>query len=500
MLKKLLIGTVLLSVISLIITILVMFMTYNQGTEVFEKEEKLRKEESVEFFINDMYSELMILTRAHAYWTFANDAVKTDDLDWVSINLTQYLSEEDFEIDALLIVKEDETIVDSFGFDETVIENTNLYERILNDNTQENSLLWIDGELFIFAGMPLANDDATDKNGVFLLGKTITGQLLDYLISIVEPESIENFHLYADESEFSSEPQNFTITIPSIDDSLIIETRLTYTLANYIKEHLIINTILIVTSLFVINSAIYFIATLIAAKHRKILIQGMDSIHLSNHNFPRIPKNKIIEFDLIGQKVNSMLDRIELNYEQLSKKNIEIVQLLSRANEINDLYTREHSDYVSKICGVIGEKLNVSNIDELLLSAQLHDVGKVFIPLTILNKKGKLTEDEFNEIKKHPKYGYSILDGISNFDHINEGVLYHHEKYNGGGYPEGLKGKEIPLFARIIAVADVFEALTADRPYRDAYLKEEALNIMKKQKEQYDPEIFKIFLDNIEEE
>jgi HD-GYP domain-containing protein (c-di-GMP phosphodiesterase class II) len=281
---------------------------------------------------------------------------------------------------------------------------------------------------------------------------------------------------------------------------LIIETRLTYTLANYIKEHLIINTILIVTSLFVINSAIYFIATLIAAKHRKILIQGMDSIHLSNHNFPRIPKNKIIEFDLIGQKVNSMLDRIELNYEQLSKKNIEIVQLLSRANEINDLYTREHSDYVSKICGVIGEKLNVSNIDELLLSAQLHDVGKVFIPLTILNKKGKLTEDEFNEIKKHPKYGYSILDGISNFDHINEGVLYHHEKYNGGGYPEGLKGKEIPLFARIIAVADVFEALTADRPYRDAYLKEEALNIMKKQKEQYDPEIFKIFLDNIEEE
>lgn len=162
------------------------------------------------------------------------------------------------------------------------------------------------------------------------------------------------------------------------------------------------------------------------------------------------------------------------------------------------MYTKEHSDDVAKISKLIGEKLNVSQLNELVLSAQIHDIGKVFIPLSVLNKKGKLTEDEYNEIKKHPQYGYSILDGLSNFERINEGVLYHHEKYSGGGYPKGLKGDEIPLFARIISVADVYQALTSNRPYRDAFSKEQALKIMKKQSQDYDPKIFAIFLDYID--
>jgi len=497
MLKKLLIVTMIVSIISLAITMSVMFITYDRGIRAFEGVEKAAKEESVEFFINDMYSELSTLVRAHAYWTLANDAVNQDDANWIDVNLTEYLNEEDFEIDALLLVKEDETIVDSFGFDISEISETNLYNNILNKNTQEDSLLWIDGTLYVFSGMPLANDDGTNKNGVFLLGKTISANNLDYLISIVEPEQIENFQIYEQAKDVDADKHNFIINIDSIDDTLIIETRLQYTFANYIREHLIANTILIVFLMFVITTAIYACATSIAAKHRQILLSSMDSIQLSNNKFPRIDKNRISEYDAIGQKVNEMLDRIELNYKQLSEKNIEIVQLLSKANEINDPYTREHSDLVSKICKEIGEQINVSNIDELMLSAQLHDIGKVFIPLEILNKKGKLAKEEYSTIRKHPEYGYSILDGITNFNQINEGILYHHERFNGGGYPKGLKGHDIPLFARIIAIADVYQALTSNRPYRKAYSKEKALKIMEQEKDKFDPKIYIVFLNYI---
>ena len=436
MLKKLLIGSIILSILSLIVTISVMYMTYDRGIAVYEEEEKIRKEQSLEYFVNDVYSELEILTRAHAYWTLANDAVRDNDYEWIDINLSQYLYEGDFEIDALIMVKEDGSVIDDFGINNMDLSNTSLFNHILNDDAETQSLIWIDGELFIFTGMPLANDDASDLNGAFILGKALKGELLDYLVSIIEPEDAEQFHLYSSSLELSSIEHSVVLDMMSIDDDLFIQTRLQYSFANYIKDHLIVNTISIVSLLFLFNVGFYTVATVLSGKHRKILTEGMDSIQLSNKQFPRIRKNQIKEFDLIGRKVNDMLSRIEYDYNQLSKKNIEIVQLLSKANEINDLYTKEHSDHVSDICEYIGRALKVPNIDQLVLSAQLHDIGKVFIPLNILNKKGKLTVSEFDEIKKHPEYGFSILDGISNFEEINQGILYHHEKYDGSGYPK----------------------------------------------------------------
>lgn len=218
------------------------------------------------------------------------------------------------------MAKEDGSLVDSFGFDISNISNTNLYRNILNQDTQEHSLIWIDGDLYIFSGMPLTNDDGSDKNGVFLLGKSLSGDMLNYLISILEPENVNQFQIYQFPRDINPDSHNFSISIESIDHTLIIETNLQYAFANYIRERLIGNTILIITALFIIISGTYLGATLIAAKHRKILIQAMDAIHLSNHVFDRVPKNKITEFDMIGDKVNVMLDRMELNYKQLAKK------------------------------------------------------------------------------------------------------------------------------------------------------------------------------------
>jgi len=133
---------------------------------------------------------------------------------------------------------------------------------------------------------------------------------------------------------------------------------------------------------------------------------------------------------------------------------------------------------------LIGEKIGLKGeeLEVLELSAILHDIGKIGIPDSILRKKEPLTEEERKIIKKHPAVGAEIVMGIDGMEKIVEGIKYHHEKWNGTGYPEGLRGEEIPLFARIISIADVLDALTTERPYKKAMGKEEAISYLLKRK------------------
>ncbi|MDN5279556.1 MAG: hypothetical protein PWR01_3521 [Clostridiales bacterium] len=146
-----------------------------------------------------------------------------------------------------------------------------------------------------------------------------------------------------------------------------------------------------------------------------------------------------------------------------------------------DDYTFTHNINVATISLLIGSALDLprEELNELGTGALLHDVGKLKIPLSILNKDGKLTDQEFTEMKSHPTYGYEILSksrGIS--ERARMVALQHHEKFQGGGYPKRLKGTEISLFARICAIADVYDALTTDRPYRVAMSPYDAMKIL----------------------
>ncbi len=184
--------------------------------------------------------------------------------------------------------------------------------------------------------------------------------------------------------------------------------------------------------------------------------------------------------------------------KDLVSKNLEVVKLLSTASEINDPYTQKHSINVSDLSRKIGKRLKVKNLDNLELSAELHDVGKVFIQLSLLNKKGKLSSKEFMEIKKHPIHGAELLENIKDFDEVRLGVLHHHEKFDGTGYPNQLKGNDIPLFARIIHIADVYDAITSNRPYRDAFSTDEVNKIMNDGRgSSFDPVILDIFFEVI---
>lgn len=166
----------------------------------------------------------------------------------------------------------------------------------------------------------------------------------------------------------------------------------------------------------------------------------------------------------------------------------------------NNKGEEQHCHRVSELCQSMGKVLGLSKgeVMELKSVGLLHDIGKIGIDRKILNKPGQLTEEEWREIKRHPEIGYRILRTFDDMTGIAENVLAHHERWDGQGYPKGLKGEEIPLYARMSAIADTYDAMTNERSYRKALPKKEAIEELKKNAgTQFDPELVKLFLEKV---
>lgn len=165
---------------------------------------------------------------------------------------------------------------------------------------------------------------------------------------------------------------------------------------------------------------------------------------------------------------NKQKKEMDKHREQLEEISLQLMQTLSTTIEAKDEYTRGHSYRVAEYSALIARELNwdEDEIRNLKNAAYLHDIGKIGIPDNILNKPVKLTDEELGVIKEHTVIGAEILKNITLIDHVKEAARSHHERYDGRGYPDGLKGEEIPLYARIIAVADSFDAMKSRRIYR----------------------------------
>ena len=196
----------------------------------------------------------------------------------------------------------------------------------------------------------------------------------------------------------------------------------------------------------------------------------------------------------IIKKIN---EELKESQEQLKTAYLESIQTLRYTVEAKDKYTRGHSDRVSEYSVLIGKYMNLpeEDLEILRIGGLFHDIGKIGIPDAILLKDSKLTDEEYSEIKNHPSIGKHILSNAKIFENIIPIVLHHHEKFNGNGYPEKLSGQNIPLHARIAAIADTFDAMTSKRSYRNALsldvVREELINCSGTQ---FDPEILKVFL------
>jgi HD-GYP domain-containing protein (c-di-GMP phosphodiesterase class II) len=187
----------------------------------------------------------------------------------------------------------------------------------------------------------------------------------------------------------------------------------------------------------------------------------------------------------------------------VEEAHFETINSMSEAIEARDEYTKNHGDRLVEYATSIAAKLGLNEIviRDIKYGAVLHDVGKIGIRDSVLNKPGKLTDEEYKEIKKHPEIGFNLLKKIKFLAPVANIVLHHQERYDGKGYPEGLKGDSIPIGSRIISVIDTFDAMTTDRPYRKALPKEKALQEIKKcSGTQFDPKIVNVFLKVISEE
>jgi putative nucleotidyltransferase with HDIG domain len=197
----------------------------------------------------------------------------------------------------------------------------------------------------------------------------------------------------------------------------------------------------------------------------------------------------------LESKVKEQTDEIELTF-------FGAISALAEALEAKDSYTNGHSKRVTEISEVIAREIGLKkrDIEKIRLAGMLHDIGKIGVPEAILNKNGKLTDEEFDVVKTHTVCGIRILEGFIRDEEVTSMIRHHHERFSGGGYPDGISGDEISIGARIMAVADAYDAMTSDRPYRKAMTPEKALEQLSANSgTQFDPEIVEAFM-KVEEE
>ena len=189
-------------------------------------------------------------------------------------------------------------------------------------------------------------------------------------------------------------------------------------------------------------------------------------------------------------------------YREQSKLLASSVEALTSAIDAKDRYTSGHSNRVAYFSASLAERLGLSKMDRetIYLAGLLHDIGKIGIDDSVLNKAGELNDEEYEQIKLHPQLGYEILKGVQQLDKVLPIVLHHHEAWDGSGYPHGLQATEIPRMARIMAVADAFDAMSSDRPYRKGMADEKMDAILRAGAgTQWDPEVVEAFFEIREE-
>jgi len=190
-------------------------------------------------------------------------------------------------------------------------------------------------------------------------------------------------------------------------------------------------------------------------------------------------------------------------YTKMRKVYLDTIRALAAAIDAKDPYTKGHSERVAETSIALAQELNLSdkNIENIEYTALLHDIGKIGIADNILGKNSSLTNKEFDKIKEHTVMGAKIIEPVDFLKNSYKAIYHHHEKYNGKGYPDGIKSEDIPILARIIAVADAYDAMGSDRPYRKKLSHNKILRELKEQSgKQFDPEIVKALISVLDRE
>lgn len=290
--------------------------------------------------------------------------------------------------------------------------------------------------------------------------------------------------------------------LPNKDKRVIVESN--FKINSYIdklRKELGVIIIICVLGFIVVGFISYHMVVALISAIRKLdeAIIDLESEHYdkpidvkTNDEIGHLAK----AFEALRMSIRKKIDELRVSLKREKRAHLELVVALTNAIEERDIYTKGHVRRVQEYALLIGKamRLDHANMVQLRYGCLLHDIGKIYIENALLNK-GNLSKEEFDEIKKHAERGSKIIDDIEFLSQAKEVVLYHQECFDGSGYPRGLKARQIPLLARIVGVADAFDAMTTDRPYRGKMSFEKAMaEIEKKSGSQFDPEVCAAFL------
>ena len=300
----------------------------------------------------------------------------------------------------------------------------------------------------------------------------------------------------------------FSYTTTAVD--MLVATMITYATGGYTSPFSVLFFLVITVSALRFGAAGSVLCALVVALlyiTAGAVAPLREGTYLATVSFDRvIILQRIFLFVVVAVLGSVMARALSSHRELVTRRDVEaklmteVNMALANAIEAKDSYTRGHSERLAKLAGACAERMNLSRdeVGAVRLGAILHDVGKIGIPDRILRQSMSLTEDEMAWMRRHPQIGADIIGPVEGLHHVSPLIRHHHEKWDGTGYPNGLKASEIPLGSRIIAVADAFEAMVADRIYRPSLGLEKALDELRAGRgSHFDPQVVDTFLDLI---
>lgn len=475
----------------------------NLENYTFYYEEKI--EDRIATYMDYLERDLEQAIESNAYWTDAVEHLDKMDDEWLNENATSYIIEMGlFNTDYILVADENLIFTQENGgeYKDDLLLDKDVLDSLQN-NTVNQFYKSIDDELLLVLSSPFLDNDLQNPTGLYVCVKRLDTQFLKELKTEFG-EELKKVQITNDsENRLKASTKkellvNFDIANSEYKIEFVFDLAQIYDMLFVQKNHISISILLI--AFIVILSIIAVIYVIV--KHIKIIIDGVEKISQGDYEY-EIRSNKgkyLYELNKLTRDVNKMSSDIKEHLNVIDDNYNEMVNVIINAVEINDAYTSRHNIDVGKYSQIIAEEIGFDKIDDLILASKLHDIGKISIPGHILNKTTKLTIDEFEIIKIHPLKGYQIIEHLDYFEEIKLGVKYHHEKYDGTGYPEGLVGDEIPIMAQIISIADVYDALTSNRSYRKGLTHQKAIEIIEEGSgNQFNPLLVSAFLKRVDD-
>lgn len=449
-------------------------LEYNRSLSASLQQEVLQ---AAERFIRSEQGRLGALTQSHAYWTDLVNHSDAKDALWIQENATEYLTADDsFKVDEIYLKNFRSDYTEQYGqLPATVYQN--LTDRIdLQAATQAYSsyLVTYRSQLFILTAAALADSDRTNPSGIYFQGHRIDTDIMQLMEDTFSPRADVSVDIFN-----GQQPHILDMSISTFSTVLVNDLQIKVSNVHMV-DSISQNTDRLLQVIFAISVPAVIVILVLLYQISLNVGRSVDSIkNITYHDYTqKLTLGISEEFVELAHCINNLSEGLQKRDQDIERKYFEIISILIKTLEEVDTYTKGHSERVSHYATDLARAVGYADLESIRISGLLHDIGKVTIDSTILNKPGQLDAEEFAVIKRHPEIACNILELSDVFQFAKDMVKFHHEKFDGTGYPSGLKAEEIPLGARIIAIADVYDALTSARSYRSPMAPEEALAII----------------------